>query len=221
MQRIEALRQRRGPVGEAAQAAALVLAHRYGKSGVEPLSVATRNRLSLDHDRAIPIEVRPARAKDVASALAALAPAVAPLSLAADGALSFVCEGRRFLLLFAEHLASDGIESIASHPTQAGVVCARQQLEGRAWEIWYHILTEPQEDGVVDILVTTSQYRAELAGKARISTDQAEFELWTVEGPGVLAVEVRGVYDGKTVAISDARSDLRRQPSPEPSPAKR
>jgi hypothetical protein len=220
-QRIEGLRRRRGAVGEAARAAALVLSHRHGGAQAEPLSVAKRTRAPLDRDRAIPIEVRPANREEVDDALTALAPAVRSLSLAPDGALSLACEGREFLVLFAANLAAGGIEFVASHPAQSGLVCGRQWLEGRAWEVWYHILTEPRQDGEIDILVTTPQHHAELAGSARVDGNRAEFELWAIEAPGALAIEVKGLYDGTTVTISDARSDARRRPSPAPSPAKR
>jgi hypothetical protein len=212
-QRLEELGRRHGAVGEAARGAALLLSHRQGATDAEPFSAVKEKRAPVPRGSAVPIEVAPADPKEVDDAVTALTSVTRSLPLTRQGALSFQCEGNPFYLLFTEPVLEGGVDTFTSHPTQAGIVCRRQSLEGSAWELWYHVLTHPQTDNRVDILVTTPKNLDELVGTARVKGSRAEFELWALERPGALPIEVSGFYDGATVTITSARSALRRLPS--------
>jgi hypothetical protein len=212
-ERLEALRRRRGAVGKAARGATLLLSHRQGATDAEPFSALKERRAPLPRDGAVPIEVVPADPEEVDDAMAALASPTRSLALTRQGALSLKCEGNPFYLLFTEPVMLGGLSTLTSHPTQAGIVCRRQSLEGSAWELWYHVLTHPQTDNRIDILVTTPKNLDELVGTARVTGSRAEFELWALERPGALPIEVSGSYDGTTVTVTTARSAGRRLPS--------
>ena len=210
---LQRIKRRAGPVGEAARRTSALLSYRQGARGS-----------SIDGERAVSkvsprrmttIETAPARDAEVEGALATIADMAPTLRLTPRGATSLRCERRSLLLLLSEAV-TDGIGSLTTAKAQVGVVAARKEREGAGWNLKYHVLTEPRDDGRIAILVTTGKGRLVLAGTARAKAERVDFDLRAVSRPGALPVELRGKYDGDRLTFEYARSDHRRRASPAP-----
>lgn len=212
---VRPLKRRAGATGETAKRTATLLSYRHGARGSE-IDRAAQSPLRVSPRRATPIEIRAARGKQVEEALARMSEAVPALALTKRGATSLRCEGRSFMFLFGHEAATEGLERFTAKKAQAGVVASRKVREGRGWGLKYHVLTEPQADGRIVILVTTGKGRLMLAGTARVKGGRADFDLRSVEGAGALPVGLEGTYDGRRLMLTEARSDRRRRPSPAP-----
>lgn len=210
---IEGLKRRGGGVGDAARAEAGLLSHRAGARGSE--ITAPEGGPRVDPRKATPIEIAPARREDAEEALTHVTKAVPALRLTTAGALSLQCEDRRFMFLLSE-ATKKGLGQFAEAKAEAGVVATQRTTEGVGWEVKYHVLTRPRSGGSIDLTVVTHRGRLVLAGSARIVGERAEFELRAVDGSGALPISLNGTYDGQTLDIRDARSNLRRRPSPAP-----
>lgn len=213
---LEGLKRRKGSVGETAKFAATLLGHQASTRGSK-IGPQERGSLEVDVRRAVPMKIAPAQRDETEEVLARVSKATPALRLTAENAISIECEDRRFMFLFGES-SKEGVGYFTQQKAEAGIVARRNELEGVGWEVKYHVLTQPREDGQVDLAVVTSRGRLMLVGSARIKNELAEFEIRSVEGAGVLPIAVSGTYDGQTLSVREARSNRRRSPSPAPSP---
>lgn len=214
------LKRRKGIVGQVAARTAGLLGYRFGQRGAELAPPEDAKLLRVNPKRAVPIEIAPARGAQVTAAIAGLAAATPGLKLVATGAKSMRCAGRRLLLLFDAATLGEGLSRFHTRKTLAGVVAERKELEGTGWEAKYHLLTEPQKDGSVRLLVATARGVPVCTGTARIKGEKATFALRSVDRPGAVALDLQGTFEDGRVAFTQARSDQRRRPSPQPAPLK-
>ena len=214
------LKRRKGIVGRVAARTAGLLSYRFGQRGAELVPPDDAKLLRVNPRRAVPIDIAPARGAQVTAAIAGLAAAAPDLELVATGAKSMRCADRRLLLLFDAATLSEGLSRFRAHKTLAGVVAGHKELEGKGWEVKYHLLTEPQKDGTVRLLIATARGVTVCTGTARIKGEKATFTLRSVDRPGAVALDLQGTFEDGRVTFTQARSDQRRRPSPWPTPLK-
>ena len=214
------LKRRKGIVGQVAARTAGLLGYRFGQRGAELVPPEGGKLLRVVPRRAVSIDIAPARGAQATAAISELAATAPDLNLVAAGAKSMRCAGRRLLLLFDAAVRDEGIPRFRARKAVAGVVAEHEELEGTGWEVKYRLLTEPQKDGSVRLLVATARGVPVCTGVARIKGEKATFVLRTVDRPGAVALDIQGTFEDGRVAFTQARSDQRRRPSPRPTPLK-
>lgn len=214
------LKRRKGIVGRVAARTAGLLAHRFGQRGAELAPAEAEKLLRVAPSRAVPIDIASARGAQTTAAISGLAVSAPDLRLVAAGAKSMRCAGRRLLLLFDAAVEEEGMSRLRARKALVGVVAEHEELEGTGWEVKYRLLTEPQKDGSIRLLVATARGVPVCAGVARIKGEKATFSLRTVDRPGAIALDIQGTFEDGRVAFTQARSDQRRRPSPRPTPLK-
>jgi hypothetical protein len=157
-----------------------------------------------------------APAARVREALAALGGTIAGATLVAGGATRWRCAGRDLLLLFEQAMQEEGPEHLAERKTLAAIVAEKSVLESSVWSAKHQLLTEPQEDGNVRLVVASMRGVPLYAGSARIKTGRATFALRALERPGLAAIDIQGTFEKGRLAIKRARSNLRRHPGQVP-----
>ena len=203
--RLQPLSRRRGAVGNAVRGARDLLRHRLGSTGTGVQPPAKTLRISVKN--AVPIEIRPASRKGAAAAIADVSALVPSLSLTPVSAVTLKCFGRDLMFVFDEEMAALGVVRLSYAKAEAGVVLAREVVEGNVWEVKHHVLTQPREDDAVDITVTSGRGRPLYSGKANVRGDRAEFTLRAVDTRGVAAIDVRGTFENGRLTFSEALSD--------------
>jgi hypothetical protein len=213
---LEELSRRGGSVGEAAKGVARLLGYRLGTPESDIVPLEALRLLRVDPAEAVPIELEAAPSEDAGVALEHVLRMAPALKLTTQGATIIRCEGRSLLYLFDEDLAAAGPARLGRTKAEIGVIAGPKEREGYGWEVKYDVLAAPREDGEIAIVLTTSRGRPIFAGTGRLIQERVEFEIRSIEGVGALPVEVRGTYDGRTLAFIEARSGTRRQSSPTP-----
>ncbi len=209
---LQRLRQRKGLVGRMAGRTAALLNHRLGLKGAA-LTPASSSVLRVNPKRAAAIAITPARGKRVAEAIAKLAAAAPSLRLAAAGAVALSCAGRSYLFLFHEEALRGGLDRLRERKALAGVVAEKEELEGNSWAVRYQLLTEPLPPAGLRLVLATSRGTPLFAGTAKIKGEAAQFSLRALDGPGAVAIDVRGRFERGRLAFDAARSDRKRRPS--------
>ncbi len=206
---LRVLSRRRGAIGTAVRAAGQLLEHRHGLRGSNVR--VPEKQLRVSARLATEITVRSASVKRAGEAIAAVSQKAAALRLSAQGALTLKCLGKTLMFVPTTELAG-GAERITRSKAEAGVVLARQELEGKGWEVQHHVLTEPERSGGARIVVTSPRGRVLYTGTASVRKDgSADFKLGAVDTPGVAAVDIRGTFRDGRVRIDRAKSDPRRR----------
>lgn len=214
-QAVQSLARRRGAVGTAVKAASTLLGHRLAaRTGALR---APGKLLRISPKAAVPIRITAASGRRVSEAVAAATAAVPALRLSPQGAVSIECFDRKLVFALTEEIAKGGAARLAEGRAQVGVVVGRKEREDTAWEVKYHVLTDPQRGGDVRIHVTNARGRVLYAGTARVRGERTEFTLRAVDAPGVAAIDLRGAFEKGRLTFTEARSDpRRRRRSPEP-----
>jgi len=212
------LARRKGPVGDAAKRAVILLTHRLpakGRTagGPDPLGEGGKEREPPPRSS---LHIEPAPDEEVERALEGVARAVPDVPLGAEGAIAVRRGQRTFIFLPNREVVAD-VSALARSPMQLGVVAVPREREGSGWEAKHHILTEPAGEGRLTIAVLTSGGRMLLTGSGLVTGREVEFDVASVDRPGGTGVRVRGAYDGRSLRIDDADVELRARTSA-PSP---
>ncbi len=210
------LKRRKGVVGKEAARAAAVVSHRFGQRGNELPETGEPTLLRISPRRSQPIEVSRAPAARVQQALDALGAAIRGTKLVADGATRLRCADRDLLLLFEKAMQEEPPEHLAAGKTLAAAVVEKAVLEGTTWSVTYQLLTEPEKDGAIRLVVASMRGVPVYAGSARIKGGRVTFSLRALELPGLAAINIQGAFEKGRLAIKQARSNLRRHPGQMP-----
>ena len=210
------LARRRGTVGTAARRSRAVLEHRHGARGVELELPDEGSLLRVNTRTATPIDVAPARGKQLTEAVEAARRAVPALALASEGAVSLRCGDNTFVLVPEAQFAQGRADPATSGKAQVGVVVRRLERERKGWGLAYHVLTRRRADGRIEVFVTSGTGRLVLAGTARTRQSTVDFRLRAVARPGAFAVDLAGAYEEGKLTFSRARSSVRRMLSSTP-----
>jgi hypothetical protein len=159
------------------------------------------------------IVVETPKAGEVANAVKSLP----SRKLASRAAVAMTCQGRRLVFAFDEAALGRGLDMF-KRGGEVGIVAEPPGIEAVEWSPRYRVAVEPQEGGAFRVFVTTHDGRPVFAGRGTTEGREATFELGAVDAPGALPVEIRGRFDGQKVTIDQARSGVRRKPSPPPTP---
>ena len=210
--RLESLTQRRDPVGREAKRALDLLASRLQGAGTTRVSSEAPRLSPGQNERVSAIEVSTPSEGDLAGAIRG----VPARRLNRESALSLRCQGRDLIFLFAEDNFRRGVDLFVNQG-EIGVVTERRRVEGTGWEERYRVVVEPRPNRVFSVVVTTHDGRPILRGEGQIRGQEAQFQLGSIDAPGAVPVEVRGRFDGRRLAIDEARSSQRRRPAKTPS----
>lgn len=206
---INRLKRRKGPVGETARRTAALLTHRLGLRG------AAMSR--PEGGRQTAIEIGRPRRSEIEAALSTLAKTATGLKLMYGGAVSFRCDDQKFMFMLRESIGDQpDLTRLVRHKAELAVVAARKEREHSGWALKYHVLTAPMSKDEIRIVVSTAKGRVTLEGIAKVERESADFQVHSVGGAGAVAIEVGGTYDGQKITFTNARSGVRRRPSPSP-----
>jgi hypothetical protein len=210
--RLESLAQRPDPVGKTARRALDVLSNRVQDAGTTRVSPEPPRLTPGQNERTTAIDVGAPSDGDLAGAIRG----VPSRRLSRNSALSLRCQGRDLIFLFAEDAVRRGVDLFVNQG-EIGVVTERRKVEGTGWEERYRVIVEPRPNRVFSVVVTTHDARPLLRGEGQIRGQEAQFQLGSIDAPGAIPVEIRGRFDGRRLAIDEARSSQRRRPSKTPS----
>lgn len=219
-QALARLKRRKGLVGRVAARTAGLLGYRFGLRGNALTQPEDTKELRVNPRRALPIEVTRARGARVTGALTELAAPKPGLNLVESGAMLLRCAGRELLLLFDAAALNEELARFAARKTVAGIVAEHETREREGWTVKYHLLTEPRKEGAVRLVVATARGVPVYTGTAHIKGAQATFVLRSVDGPGAVAVDIRGTFEAGRLSVKQARSNQTRRPSQKPAPLK-
>lgn len=191
---------------------------RYGKPGLAELLGAggfvlpEKSYLAYpDPARAEKIEIGAPPAismTSIARQISALLPAVEFKPVLAQ---RLQCRQRETVFALNAAASAETVRSSAS--SLIGLVLERFHVEVDRWEARYFVgARRTKSVDELDVFVATPAGQVIAAGTARLTGDDADFEIATLDIPGIVPFSITGRYRGGRLTIDEATSDTRSGP---------
>jgi hypothetical protein len=193
----------------AVEMAVSLIAHRLRLDGDESMPSHHETYVEASPDELRPFHVSHADRAESELALRSLQATPYGVEFAESHIYYVRCGRMAWTVLFNQQFVEqDAVRQLAARKAFA-VLVAMKDIQGGRYSPALVVLTTPNGEGAIDLVVRHTHGHIAFRGTATIRDDRAEFVLRAVSGPGAFALEMAGSYESGRLEMHNALSGVR------------